>query len=474
MLYTKGMKESAHGGASFPGTLLNRLAARIRRQAAGDLCLEWLPPLLVSFDLAAFLYRNNLVATQMLILAGGVLLGVPLAVGVLRYRSSAPAGDYTARLIDSKAGGQDRCLTLATLDPLNVPSFLLDRLRRETAAVLDKVDLKRDFPYRIKRSFFASLFVSFVLIVLIQFFLPAIVSLTTAKPSIRQLESLIQKMSQRERFLNMARALQTMTAQLKEPDLSPAKKRALIQQARKQVEKERAAAGPQQGEDDQKLLGETAKALRGAEQELDNGQEQKGEDRTKANSPGGGAESGQSAGAGTKAKEERGNSPTGNQGTDTSNQGMNQTQDATSDKSRGKENKTEPGKDQQQGSQPRRDEPGQETGKAGNNMGAAKEAREGKGTANPGEEIPKEAPPDRFLRPGEEGQTGVKNGRFVAVRLPEEDREIGNMNAQTGSGKSGKSHSEIPISNAPLRPPDTPDAAGEKQYLPLEYRALIR
>ena len=474
----KGMESSStRRGASVPGRLLNRLIDRLKRQVVGDLCLQLFPPLLVFADLAVFLYRNRLVALEPLIFASAALLGVALAMGFLRYRSRAPVAPYAARLVDNKAGGQDRCLTLATIDPLNGPSFLVDRLRREVAGVLDMIDLRRDFPYRIKRAFFASLIVSFAIIGLIHLFLPAALPAPIRTPSMKELESLIQKMAKIERLSEMARNLETMTARLKQSNLSPDEKRSLIQEARKQIEKQQVAAGQQEGEGDSKLMGEAAKALRGLEQGLEKDREEKGGGGTKANSPeetadsgkksGQGSESGQGSKQGNK-KEERGESQT-------NNQDLNQDQDTRGGKSRTDENKTtEPAKSQREGSQGRGDKPEKESGKKEKNPGTVKEEREGKGTANPGEEIPQNAPPDRFFRPGEQGESGVKDGRFVAIRLPEEDKSIGETNVGNSRGKKGERRSKVPVSNVPLRSPNTPDAAGEKQYLPLEYRGLIR
>jgi len=79
--------------------------------------------------------------------------------------------------------------------------------------------------------------------------------------------------------------------------------------------------------------------------------------------------------------------------------------------------------------------------------------------------------PERFLKPGE-AEKVLKGARFVTVELPEE--EIAGEGGESVPGKRGRSRVRLPVSNLPLRPPDSPDAPPEKQPLPLEYRGLIR
>ncbi len=102
----------------------------------------------------------------------------------------------------------------------------------------------------------------------------------------------------------------------------------------------------------------------------------------------------------------------------------------------------------------------------------AKGELEGRGDKSKGEEIPGGATPERFLQPGEQGEKGIKGARFVTVQLPEDKTE--DSDAEGASGKRRKLLPKVPVSNVPLRQPDAPDAAPEKQPLPLEYRRLIR
>ncbi|HBA40876.1 MAG TPA: hypothetical protein DCZ05_14410 [Deltaproteobacteria bacterium] len=117
-----------------------------------------------------------------------------------------------------------------------------------------------------------------------------------------------------------------------------------------------------------------------------------------------------------------------------------------------------------------KDESGKE--KSDEVKGMGKEKAGGKGSKRMEEEISREKTAERFLRPGEQGEKGIKGARFVTVELPEE--EAGGSTGEGGLGKRRGFRPKVSTSNAPLRPPDSPDAAPEKQPLPLEYRGLIR
>ncbi len=452
-------RSSAKSDAPCPEKLVDLLVGRLKRQALRDILLQVFPPLLVFLYLALFLYRNGWIAPETLMFAGAVLLGVALFIGLLRHRSRAPAIPYAARLIDEKVGGKDRFITLVTIDPLNAPSFLVDRLRHEAAGFLSRLDLRRDFPYRMKRSFFAWLIGSLAVMLLFHFLLPIALPLPSRTPSTRELETLAQKMSQIERFSELARNLQATAAQLQKQNLSQAEKRSLVQEAFKKVESH-LGAGQQQGKGNGDLLGQVAKSLRGLEQGLEKGQGQKGGGGTKTSLPEERESGGKELAQGNEGKEEDESRVSKNQDLKDGNSGNDKKTLATT-------------KSQREGDQGRKDKAEKEKEKGREKEGLAKEEREGKGTRNPGEEIPRATPPDRFLQPGEQGEKGIKGGRFVTVRLPEEDRAPEESKGEGSPGKKGQHRSKIPVSNVPLRPPDTPEVAGEKQYLPLEYRGLI-
>jgi hypothetical protein len=91
------------------------------------------------------------------------------------------------------------------------------------------------------------------------------------------------------------------------------------------------------------------------------------------------------------------------------------------------------------------------------------------------EEIPQSAPPaERFYKPGEEGKEGVKGARYVTVQLPEElAADAKGEGSISKPSKETRAFPKTPVSNTPL-PAHVPEAAMEKQQLPLEYRGIIR
>jgi hypothetical protein len=115
---------------------------------------------------------------------------------------------------------------------------------------------------------------------------------------------------------------------------------------------------------------------------------------------------------------------------------------------------------------------GNEKDKSREAKGAGKEESGGKGSRNPGEEIPTGEAAERFLKPGEEGEKGIKGARFVTVQLPEQ--ETASEGGESAPGRGRQIRPRTSVSNVPLRRPDNPEASAEKQPLPLEYRGVIR
>ena len=93
------------------------------------------------------------------------------------------------------------------------------------------------------------------------------------------------------------------------------------------------------------------------------------------------------------------------------------------------------------------------------------------GSQKPDESIPEGKPPDRFNRPGE-GTEGIAGGRFVTVALPKAIATGSSSDALTGQ-EGGSVHAPVPFSNVPLPPGRDPEAASEKQHMPMEYRKLF-
>ncbi|TAJ91382.1 hypothetical protein EPO44_14565, partial [bacterium] len=146
--------ETASGS---PERLVGRLVSHLKRHRLWDSLLLCIPPFLVFSLLVIFLYHSAWVARGSLIFVSAAVLGMALLLGLRRYRAAAPSVRIAARLIDERVEGKERFVTLATVDPSVCPSSLLARLRHEAAGLLHRLDLDRDFPYLVKRSFFQSL-----------------------------------------------------------------------------------------------------------------------------------------------------------------------------------------------------------------------------------------------------------------------------------------------------------------------------
>src|SRR5262245_27204252 len=137
-----------------PEQRVGRLAARLRSHKLWDCLLIFSPPLLVAMYLAVYLYNFAWIAPLTFYLLGGAVIGVSLLVVVVHTRRLIPSVPVAAQLVDEKTSANDRFLTLATIDVTLWPGALVERLRSETATLLERIDLRREFPYRIKRSFY--------------------------------------------------------------------------------------------------------------------------------------------------------------------------------------------------------------------------------------------------------------------------------------------------------------------------------
>ena len=460
MLYWKGMERNrSERGTELPEKLVDRLRSHLKRHALWDSLLIFFPPILVFSYLMVFLYRSRLIAQETVIFASATALGIALLMGISRHHSMAHLVRLAARLIDDRVEGKDRFVTLATIDPSFYPSFLVDRLRHEAAGLGHRLDLKRDFPYRVKRSFLDSLIGSLVIVLLSHLFLQIIPFFTPKAPPANELALLAQKLSQVPRSSELARGLEAMAARIQEKDLSNAQKRSMIQEMLNKVEKQ-LAAERQEGGAGNDLSKQAANALRKLEKGLEGSQEkgegggiksnlpQQGEGKGKESSKGSGGEGqGESAILGSKdLKGEK--SPAGN--------------------------KNEPGKGQGESDKGEGEKVKREGEKRRETEGMAKgELEEKGGKSKMSEDIPRGAPPaERFQQPGEQGEKGLKGSRFVTVQLPEEEAE--SSTGKGGSGKRKELQPKVPVSNAPLPRSAAPDAPSEKQPVPLEYRRLIR
>ena len=258
-------------GLETPEKLVIRLVKRLRQQAFWDVALIFLPPLLVGIDAVATLYRGGWITGAAFIIMGLAAVGLTLLIFLHRYRLALPSLRLAAHLIDERAGAADRFITLSTLEPLSCVPSLLSRLRAEAAAFLPRLRLKDDFPYKVKRSFYRSLFGALVFAAVFHLLLPMAGSWNGPKAVPERLREIAAKMMQRTRMTELGRQLQTLAAKIEDVNIAREEKQASVREMQKKIEQEQ---NKEEQKDNRDLLGQAASALQGADQQPGNGQEQ--------------------------------------------------------------------------------------------------------------------------------------------------------------------------------------------------------
>jgi hypothetical protein len=452
-----------------PEKLLHRLTVQRRNHVLWDALLVFSPPWVATIFLVIQLFRAAWIGPT-----GGLLtIAIAAIVGLLavlfRYRPLIPSVTSAARWVDQHAGAQDRFLTLATVEASQSVPALVSRLRTEATEFQRRIELKRDFPYHVKRSFYWSLLGSLVAALLFYLLLPAGGSSARRVSGPEQLRQLAAKMAQRPGLSELARGLQSLATKLEEPKSPPQEKQSLIQEMEEKVGEQQ--RNPQQKEN-KDLLGQASSTLQGLEQQSGSGQNQrdeqdKGGGGIQANLPQEGQGEGkQSQGGGGDSKNDQ-SAQLGKETDQTkSTQGASQDQGQESNRQKSGEGK---------GNQPNPNKPdtSKTTEAAGKTAGNSAESG---GKNKPSEEIPRGAPPaERFNPAGEQGREGIKGAHYVTVQLPEEltaDAK-GESTGKREGGRDGKARPKLPVSNVPL-PAHVPEAPTEKQPMPLEYRGMIR
>jgi len=456
-----------------PERLVSRLVAQLSHQVLWDSLLCFSPPLLVFIYMAGYLYHGAWVGPLAALLVTLVSIGIGILVVTLRYRPQVPSVAKASRLVDERTGAKDRFLTLATIDPARGPAGLIARLRTETAGFLDRIELRRDFPYKVKNSFYASFIGSGLALLLFHLLLPVAHSTFTSLPAPQRLLELAGKMAVRPRLLEIARSLQKLAAKLEDPRVAREEKQALIKETQKKVGEQQKK---EEQKDDRDLLGQAASTLKNLEQQSGAGQDQqknqeKGGGGIQSNMPQEGQGEGKpSPGGGGEQKGEMSAqlSKDMQQGKTAQGDPKEQSGEKNSQKQGdGKGNQPDPNK-------PDPNKPGIEKGK--DSAGKAQGGGDDKGGRDKtSEDIPQGGPPaDRFHQAGEQGREGIKGARYVTVQLPEE--VAAETKGEKGGNKDAKGSrvgSKVPVSNVPL-PAHVPDAPTETQQMPLEYRGIIR
>jgi hypothetical protein len=451
-----------------PENLVRRLVARLSHHALWDSLLLFVPPavaliyVLSLFFQAAWLSQNAAVVTAFFIVALGAL-----AVSFWR-RPHALTVDAAARLADQRSGAKDHFLTLATVDAAKQPEAFVARLRRQTEWFLDRVDLKRDFPYRFKRSSYWSLSGSLIAVIFIHLFLLFGQPGDNAAAVPERLRELARQMAVRPNLRTLAKEIEAIAARLDDPKLSAREKQALAQQLERKIEEQQKKA---EQKDNQDLLAQAASALGGQQQQqAASGQQQKEQQKG-----GGGIQTNAPQDSQGENKQDQSGSGEGKGESNSQlSQGMDPGKSSQTDpKERGQEkNRSGEAKDNQ--SQPDPNQPGDDRNKEkpGKTQGGSKEGA-GKQQASAEPPPPGGSPAERFYKAGE-GKEGLKGAGYVTVQLPEEVvADAKGESRATKDPKNSRTRTQVPVSNVPL-PAHVPNAPAEKQPLPIEYRGIIR
>src|ERR1043165_928959 len=281
--------------------LLDRLAAKLNRHALWDTLLLIVPPFGAAIYALLMLLRGTEIDSWAIGLI--VILSVAAAMVATRfyYRLRTPKIPKVAQLADRQSGAKDHFLTLATLPSGNYPVSFILRLRRESGVFGNRIEIKRDFPYKLKRSAYGSVGASLLAVLLLQLIAPMVRGGTRAALVETRLHQLAEKLAGKPELKSLARQLEALAAKLEDPQASVEEKQQLAQQLEQQIEEQQKR---EETEENRNLLGQAAGALEGIEQQVASAQapneQQKGGGGIQSNLPQKGeGESKESQGVGT-------------------------------------------------------------------------------------------------------------------------------------------------------------------------------
>ena len=446
-----------------PEDFILRLVRHLRHQVVWDSLLTFSPPILAILYLLAVLYWESWIPALPLILLVSAVIAFGLLTIIFRFRPRLPSVPAAARLVDDKADAKDRFITLATVESSPASEAMLARLRREAMGMLSRVEIRRDFPYYVKRPFYWSTIGSLAVILLFHLLLNS----TFTKPGVAPLErirDLAEQMIHRPPLAEIARGLQSLADKLDDSQVASEEKQSLIDEMQEQIDRQQERG---QEPDNQNLLSDATSTLKSLEQEtagagqqeqekqgggVQSSASQEGQGEGKASEGGGGDSKGELA-AQLNPKMKDGKSAQG------------------APQGKGQEKQSGEQKEQK----PDRSDAGKPEKTTDESTGKMKENPEGRSGKNRSDEVPKDGPPaERYRQPGEQGPDGIKGAKYVTVQLPEEiAADSSGMTVSSKDGKVSKNRPKLPVSNVPL-PAHVPEAPAEKQRMPLEYRDLIR
>jgi hypothetical protein len=446
-----------------PEDFVHRLVRHLRNHVVWDSLLTFSPPVLALLYLLAVVYRGAWIPALPLLLLALAVIVIGLLAVILRVRPRVLSMPAAARLVDDKAEAKDRFVTLATVELSPSSEAMLARLRREAMGMLSRVEIRRDFPYQLKRPFYWSTIGSLAVILLFHLLVNSSFTKSGVSPQ-QRIRDLAEQMTHRPPLAEIARGLQSLADKLDNLQVASEEKQSLIDKMQEQIERQQ---DREQEQNNQNLLSDASSTLKSLEQETGGGgqQEQKKD--------GGGVQSNASQeGQGEGKTNQGGGGDSKGELSAQLNPEMKDGKSAQGDPQGKGQEKNLGDKKEQKADQSGSSNPEKTTDESAGKMKQNSEGRSGKSRS---EEMPKDGPPaERYRQPGEQGPDGIKGAKYVTVQLPEEI--VADSSGTTTSSKDGKeirNRPKLPISNVPL-PAHVPEAPAEKQRMPLEYRDLIR
>ena len=446
-----------------PEDFVHRLVRHLRNHVVWDSLLTFSPPVLALLYLLAVVYRGAWIPPLPLLLLALAVIVIGLLAVILRVRPRVLSMPAAARLVDDKAEAKDRFVTLATVELSPSSEAMLARLRREAMGMLSRVEIRRDFPYQLKRPFYWSTIGSLAVILLFHLLVNSSFTKSGVSPQ-QRIRDLAEQMTHRPPLAEIARGLQSLADKLDNLQVASEEKQSLIDEMQEQIERQQ---DREQEQDNQNLLSDASSTLKSLEQETAGGgqQEQKMD--------GGGVQSNASQeGQGEGKTSQGGGGDSKGELSAQLNPEMKDGKSAQGDPQGKGQEKNLGDQKEQKADQSDPSNPEKTTDESAGKMKQNSEGRSGK---NRSEEMPKDgSPAQRYRQPGEQGPDGIKGAKYVTVQLPEEI--VADSSGTTTSSKDGKeirNRPKLPISNVPL-PAHVPEAPAEKQRMPLEYRDLIR
>jgi hypothetical protein len=442
--------------------------AQLNRHLVWDALLVLIPAASALIYIFALLFQAAWVSRGVAILTVLLALALATVTALLFSRSRIPTVRGAARLVDEKSGAKDHFLTLATMDTAAEASPLLGRLRMQAAGYLNRIELRRDFPYKLKRSCYWSFGLSLIAVILIHLLLPIAQSAHHAANVPERLRELAQQMAAKPELRGLAEELVALASKLDDPKISGQEKQALTEQMEDKIDERHEK---EQEKDNRELLAQAAGALESSKSQQDVASG--GDQRAEQQKGGGGIESDvPQKGQGENTQSQGGSGDSKGDPSSRSQEQMEQGKSAQANPKELGAEKNQAGDAKNDQNQPDANQPGKDAKeRAGKPERASKD---GSGKQTPEEPPPQGGPQaDRFHKPGE-GKEGLAAKGYVTVQMPEElVADAKGESRTTRESKNARGRSQVPVSNVPL-PAHVPNAPLEKQQMPVEYRGIIR